>query len=51
MLEREISTWAEYLVSRAGGVRENVVAREAALFRLAQRFADVCTALLLVTLL
>jgi len=49
--EREISAWAEYLVSRAGGVRENVVAREAALFRLAQHFASSCTALLLVTLL
>jgi hypothetical protein len=51
VLEQEISAWAEYLVSRAGGVRENVVAREAALFHLAQRFAAACTALLMVTLL
>jgi hypothetical protein len=56
VLEREISTWAEYLVSRSaqvgeGAVRENVVARDAALFQLAQRFADTCTALLIVTLL
>ena len=50
-LEQEISTWAEYLVSNTGVVRENVVAKEAALFRLAQRFADTLTALLTVRLL
>jgi hypothetical protein len=48
-LEQEISTWAEYLVSNT--VQENVVAKEAALFRLAQKFASQCTALLTVTLL
>jgi hypothetical protein len=50
-LNQEISTWAEYLVSSTGAVRENVVAKEAALFRLAQRFADTLTALLTVRLL
>jgi outer membrane lipopolysaccharide assembly protein LptE/RlpB len=50
-LERQISTWAEYLVSNTGVVRENVVAKEAALVRLAQRFADTLTALLTVQLL
>jgi hypothetical protein len=50
VLEQEISAWAEYLVSTTGIVRQNVVAREAALFRLAQRFAEKCTALLEVTL-
>jgi hypothetical protein len=50
-LDQEISTWAEYLVSSTGAVRENVVAKEAALFRLAQRFADTLTALLMVRLL
>jgi hypothetical protein len=50
-LDQEISTWAEYLVSNTGAVRENVVAKEAALYRLAQRFADTLTALLTVRLL
>jgi hypothetical protein len=50
-LEQEISTWAEYLVSNTGVVRENIVAKEAALFRLAQRFADTLTALLTVRML
>ena len=50
-LEQEVSAWAEYLVSNTGAVRENVVAKEAALFRLAQRFADSLTALLTVRLL
>jgi hypothetical protein len=50
-VEQEISTWAEYLVSNTGVVRENVVAKEAALFLLAQRFADTLTALLTVRLL
>lgn len=50
-LERQISAWAEYLVSSTGEVRENVVAREAALVRLAEQFASKCTALLMITLL
>jgi hypothetical protein len=50
-LEQEISAWAEYLVSNTGAVRENVVAKEAALLRLAQRFADSLTTLLTVRLL
>lgn len=44
--EQEIATWAEYLVSRGRIVREEVVAREAALARLADQFASKCTALL-----
>jgi hypothetical protein len=56
ILEREMTTWAEYLVSPSaqvleGAIRENVVAHEAALLRLAQRFADMCLALLTVALL
>jgi hypothetical protein len=56
MLERDMTTWAEYLISHSeqvgeGAIRENVVAREAALLQLAQRFADMCTALLTVALL
>jgi hypothetical protein len=49
MLEQELSAWAEYLVSST--VQENVVAKEAALLRLARQFASQCTALLTVTLL
>jgi hypothetical protein len=53
VLEQNISAWAEYLVSRAptDKVREEVVAREAALARLAQQFADQCVALLTMALL
>lgn len=53
MLEQDISASAEYLVSRAptDKVREDVVAREAALARLAQQFADKCLALLAMALL
>jgi Lipopolysaccharide-assembly len=51
VLEQDISVSAEYLISTVGIVRQNVVAREAAIFRLAQRFAEKCTALLEVTLL
>jgi hypothetical protein len=42
-----------YLVSRSttDRVREDVAAREAALTRLAQQFADKCLALLAITLL
>jgi hypothetical protein len=50
-LEQEISPWAEYLVSNTGVIRENIVAKEAALFRLAQRLADTLTALLTVRML
>lgn len=49
--EQEISAWAEYLVSSTGEVRQNVVAKEAAIFRLAQQFADQCATLLVMTLL
>jgi hypothetical protein len=53
LLEQEIASSAMYLVSRSSTdrVREDVAAREAALFRLAQQFADKCLALLAVTLL
>lgn len=50
-LEQEISTWAEYLVSPSGSVRENETARTAAIQRLAEQFADKCTALIDVALL
>ena len=52
-LEQDITAWAEYLVSTAttDRVREDVVAREAALARLAQQFADKCLALLAIALL
>jgi Lipopolysaccharide-assembly len=53
LLEQEISSSAVYLVSMSSidKVREDVVAREAALARLAQQFADKCLALLAITLL
>ena len=53
LLEQEIASSAVYLVSRAttDRVREDVAAREAALARLAQQFADKCLALLAITLL
>ena len=53
LLEQELSSSAVYLVSRSttDRVREDVAAREAALARLAQQFADKCLALLAVTLL
>ena len=52
-LEQDITAWAEYLVSIAttDRVREDVVARQAALARLAQQFADKCLALLAMALL
>jgi hypothetical protein len=50
-LEQEISAWTEYLVSPSGSVRENVAARTAAIHRLAEQFADKCTALIDVALL
>jgi hypothetical protein len=53
LLEQEIASSAVYLVSRSttDRVRQDVAAREAALTRLAQQFADKCLALLAVTLL
>ena len=53
LLEQEIPSSAVYLVSRSSTdkVREDVAAREAALARLAQQFADKCLALLAITLL
>ena len=53
LLEQELSSSAVYLVSRSttDKVREDVAAREAALARLAQQFADKCLALLAITLL
>jgi len=53
ILEQELSTSAVYLVSRAttDKVREDVAAREAALARLTQQFADKCLALLAIALL
>ena len=53
LLEQELSSSAVYLVSRSttDRVREDVAAREAALARLAQQFADKCLALLAITLL
>ncbi len=51
IFEQEISAWAEYLVSDSGDVRENIIAQEAALFRLAQQFSRKCTALLTAVLL
>ena len=52
-LEQDISAWADYLVSMAmtDRLREDVVARQAALARLVQQFADKCLALLAMALL
>jgi len=49
--EQEISAWAEYLVSSTAEMRQNVVAKQVAIVRLAQQFADRCTTLLAMTLL
>ena len=51
VLEQDMTAWAEYLVSQNRIVREEVVAREAALARLADQFASQCTALLAMFLL
>ena len=51
LLEQEIDAWAEYLVSPDGRVRENVVARNAAILRLARQFANKCAALIEISLL
>lgn len=52
VLEHEILVWTEYLVSRTPTerVREDVVARQVALARLAQQFADKCLAWLAIAL-
>ena len=50
-LRQDIQAQAEYLVSRAGDVRETAVAREAALGLLARQFAERCAAWLTVALL
>lgn len=44
--EQKITAWAEYLVSTSGDVRETAVARETAMFRLAQQFASKSVSLL-----
>ena len=51
LLQHDIPARAEYLVSRSGDVREQAVAREAALALLARHFAERCTAWLTVALL
>ena len=50
-LRQDIQAQAEYLVSRAGDVRETAVAREAALGLLARQFAERCAAWLTIALL
>lgn len=50
-LDQTVTAWSEYLVSPEGSVRENVAARTAAITRLAEQFADKCTALIDVVLL
>ena len=51
LLQHDIPTRAEYLVAKSGGVRQEAVARETALARLAREFADRCTAWLAIALL
>ena len=51
LVVQTISAWAEYLVSPTGSVRENDVARTAAIHRLAEQLAAKCTALIDITLL
>ena len=51
LLQHDIPARAEYLVSRSGDVREEAVAREAALALLARQFADRCVAWLTIALL
>ena len=50
-LRQDIRAQAEYLVSRAGDVRETAVAREVALGLLARQFAERCAAWLTIALL
>ena len=51
LLRQDIPARAEYLVSRTGDVREQAVARDAALARLARHFAERCAAWLTIALL
>lgn len=51
LLQHDIPARAEYLVSRGGDVREQAVAREAAVALLARHFAERCAAWLTVALL
>ena len=51
LLRQDIQAQAEYLVSRAGDVRETAVAREAAFSLLARQFAERCAAWLTIALL
>lgn len=51
LLRQDIPARAEYLVSRSGDVREQAVARDAALALLARHFAERCTAWLTIALL
>jgi hypothetical protein len=44
--EQKITAWAEYLVSTSGDIRETTIARENAMFRLAQQFANKSVSLL-----
>ena len=51
LLQHDIPARTEYLVSRTGDVREEAVAREAALALLARQFAERCAAWLTIALL
>ncbi len=51
IIEQDIAAWTEYLVSPSGSVRENAVARGAALTRVAKQFAEKCRALVEITLM
>ena len=51
LLQQDVPARAEYLVSRTGDVREQAVARDAALARLARHFAERCAAWLTIALL
>ena len=51
LLRQDVAAEAEYLVSRSGDVRETAVARDAALNLLARRFAERCSAWLIIALL
>ena len=46
IFEHTLTVWAEYLVSTSGDVRETAIARENAMFRLAQQFANKSLSLL-----
>lgn len=51
IIDQDIEAWTEYLVSPSGSVRENAVARAAALTRVARQFAEKCRALVEITLM